>query len=453
MDGDIFVSSSSVYQIINNRCVSTITFLLLTNNEYSIHRIPMNKVQMKWHLIGLNNLMDIVVMDRRQYYRKNYAQDYTEEKYIEHITQEFVALDKFVVFGERYGNELLKKLKGEGGTRRSLWFEKDPDIANDCLFSEKSHMKYTRYSSKTLLNLAQMSTDTNLSPRFCSLFSMRHDNQLPTTGDDIAQTLLQEATNIDLSSYEASYTDGRTSTISESHTPTSHATLSSSTSASTGKRKDSSELRPTTVKDSDTTLNVQDDNERHFMITGKYSRIQAYRVVFRDGKKTKSSNIEGKKNSKNQKAQLANISQALIRFFVKSKVLHFHNQDLTSVFVKCDNTDKLFAGTLHCYEKMDNDSQPMYDHRSDNSDEEDESNSKGTFKFKYDNIDNCYEWKIALSKSQNDIYLQTEMVADIVCRDGTSMKPYVTFPILPKQSAILLNEDTNYKRNCVEEER
>ena len=86
-------------------------------------------------------------------------------------------------------------------------------------------------------------------------------------------------------------------------------------------------------------------------------------------------------------------------------------------------------------------------------DEEDDGTSKGTFRFKYSNIDNCYERKIALSKSQNEIFLQTEMVADIVWCDGTSMKPYVTFPILPKDSNIAVKESTNYKRNCIEEDR
>lgn len=398
----------------------------------------MNKVQMKWHLIGLNNLMDIIVMDRRQYYRKKYANEYTQENYVEQITLEFVALDEFVVFGERYGNELVMKLKEIGGTRRSLWFEKDPDIENDCLFSETTHMRYTRYSSRTLLKLAQMSSDTTLSPRFSTLFSLRNDNKLPTTGDDIAQTMLHQSTDVDLSNYQPSYTDGRTI---NTDTSSSDATSFTSTTVATGKRKGSNQIPSTSH---------QDSNQRHFMMVGKYSRIQAYRVVFRDGKKSTGSNVESKKNSKNHKAQLANISQALIRFFVKSKVLHFHNQDLTSVFVKCDNTEKVLAGTLHCYEKMEEDTQPMYDERCDNSDEEDDGTTKRTFKFKYDNIDNCYEWKIALSKTQNDIYLQTEMVADIVGRDGTSMKPYVTFPILTKQSIIAVKEN---KRSCVEEER
>ena len=65
------------------------------------------------------------------------------EKYVEQALQEFVALDNYVVFGERYGNELLMKLKEMGGTRRSPWFEKDPMDSTDCLFSENIHMYYT----------------------------------------------------------------------------------------------------------------------------------------------------------------------------------------------------------------------------------------------------------------------------------------------------------------------
>ena len=140
----------------------------------------------------------------------------------------------------------------------------------------------------------------------------------------------------------------------------------------------------------------------------------------------------------------------MIRFFVKAKVLNFHNQDLSSVFVKCDNTDKILAGTLHCYEKTAEEAKPMFEEAFDCSDDEDDEPKKNTFYFKYSNIDNCYEWKIALSKSQNDIYIQTEMVADIVGRDGTSMKPYVTFPILCQESSSII--DSN-KRNCIEEDR
>jgi hypothetical protein len=420
----------------------------------------MNKVQMKWHLIGLNELMEIIVMDRRQHYRKKYAESFTEEVYIEEVTQEYVALDKYVVFGERYGNELLAKLKQIGGTRRSLWYEKDPEIENDILFSEQKHMFHTRYSSQSLLKIAQMSSNTRLCPRYSSIFSLRHNQQLPTTGDNLAQKMLQEATYIDLSNYKASYTDGRNafqkSAIDNTlllNTLNDESTSSTSAITTTGKRKESSSPTTCTTGSSESSLKHLNHNERHFMMTGKYSRIQAYRVIFRNGTKVKGDVVNTKKNAKNHKAQLANISQALVRFFVKSKVLHFHNQDLTSVFVKCDNTNKILAGTLHCYEKPDHNSKPMFDPRAENSDEEDDECTKGIFKFNYDNIDNCYEWKIALSKSQNDIFLQTEMVTDIVGRDGTSMKPYVTFPILTKQSSYVNKEGPNYKRKCIEDDR
>ena len=86
-----------------NNAISHI-FIYLFYNYISIHLTPQTKVQMKWHLIGLNDLMEIVVMDRRKYYRYLYASDYNDQKYIEEITLEYVALDQFVVFGERYGN-------------------------------------------------------------------------------------------------------------------------------------------------------------------------------------------------------------------------------------------------------------------------------------------------------------------------------------------------------------
>ena len=413
----------------------------------------MNKVQLKWHLIGLNNFMEIVVMDRRQIYRNKHTKEYTDEKYIEQITQELVALDEYVVFGERYGNELVMKLKEIGGTRRSLWFEKDPDVENDCVFSEDYHMKYTRYSSKMLLKLVQMSSDTSLHPRFSTLFSMRHKNILPTTGDDIAQNMLQQATHINIQGYKASYSDGRSSVMAGtemndmSHTST---TSSSSTTLATGKRKDNEPSNSTSINSKDSSSTSHGNIGRQYILTGKYSSVVAYRVVHRDCKKSSLVTTDTKKNSKNQKAQLANISQAMIRFFVKVKVLNFHNQDLSSVFVKCDNTEKILAGTLHCYEKHVEDSKPMFEEAFDCSDDEDDEPKMNTFAFKYSNIDNCYEWKIALSKSQNDIYIQTEMVADIVGRDGTSMKPYVTFPILSNDNSS--NTDSN-KRNCIEEDR
>ena len=101
--------------------------------------------------MGLNILIEVVIMDHRQFYRKKYARNYTKD-------------NTYVVFSEWYGNELVKKLKEIGGTCRSLWVEKDPDVDNDYLFSENTHMWYTRYSSKTLLILAQMSSDTSLNP-------------------------------------------------------------------------------------------------------------------------------------------------------------------------------------------------------------------------------------------------------------------------------------------------
>ena len=380
-------------------------------------------------------------MERRQFYRENYSGSYYNEKYIEQSTQEFVALDRYVVFGERYGNELLMRLKEIGGTRTCLWYEKDPKTENDCLFAENIHMYYTRYSSKTLLMLAKLSSDETLKPRYTSLFSNVYDNKLPTPGDDIAQPMLRDAIDVDLDDHTPTYMDGR-------------ITQTSSAISSSAKRKEHSSICSISTTNSCapvSTYKRESTNISEYTILEKYSRNISYQVVFRDSKKIKPVHSDNKRNSKNQKAQLATTSQALIRFFVNAKVLHFFNQDLSTVTVICDNTKKVLSGTLHCYHKTGDEAKPMIDTSSEASDDVDEESSQRTFKFTYSNVDNCYEWKIALLKSQNDIYLPTEMVADIVGCNGTSMKPWVTFPILPVE--LCSNDNISTKRSRIEPNR
>ena len=394
--------------------------------------------------MGLNLLMEIVIMEQRQFYREHYSGNYYDEKYIEQATQEFVAMDRYVVFGERYGNELVLKLKEIGGTRTSLWYEKDPALDNDCLFSENIHMYFTRYSSKTLLMLAKMSSDTTLIPRYTTLFSGVYDNKLPTTGDDISQTMLREAIDVDLDNHNPTYMDGC-------------ITKSVAASYATGKRKESTSTSTSASFSPNTTgptYKRETTNVTRYTIKGKYSRNMSYQVVFRDGKKNLHTSSDTKRSSKNLKAQLATTSQALIRFFVNAQVLDFFNQDLSTVTIVCDNTKKVLSGTLHCYHRIESETKPMIEVGSERSDnDDDEESGQRTFKFTYSNIDNCYEWKIALLKSQNDIYLQTEMVADIVGCNGTSMKPWVTFPILPLKVCSNDVIDVKTKRSCIEEDR
>ena len=81
--------------------------------------------------------------------------------------------------------------------------------------------------------------------------------------------------------------------------------------------------------------------------------------------------------------------------------------------VRCSTTRTNYTGTIHCVSRQNINQDEVHEHEPTTDCQ----------------VDRLYEWRFAFTKPQNDLYMDTRLVKDLVTRDGSEKLPYIELPL------------------------